>query len=303
MLQPRRPPRRVDVACPRLPARWVFTLNPKLALLDFLEARGFYLRKAFPGEAPNTLRRDQLRELRRLGRDRSTGRKATTLLGPRLEYFGGPALEFLVAEVWCREIYRFQASGDRPRVLDCGANIGLATLYVKRLYPNARVTAFEADPTVFDALRENVRSFGHGDVDLVDRAVWTDETELSFSTDAASTAGRIVGGGGQTILVRTTTLAPYLEEPIDFLKMDIEGAEVDVLTGVAPQLPNVRVLFVEFHSQPGHPQRLHELLAVLAGAGFRLFVEQGGNPVRCPLADRPEHKGFDLLLNIFATRD
>jgi FkbM family methyltransferase len=40
--------------------------------------------------------------------------------------------------------------------LDCGANIGLATLFFKRLYPESEIHAFEPDPETFKMLRRNV---------------------------------------------------------------------------------------------------------------------------------------------------
>jgi len=43
-----------------------------------------------------------------------------------------------------------------PLIFDCGANIGLATLYFKNLYLGARIVAFEADPETAAVLRENV---------------------------------------------------------------------------------------------------------------------------------------------------
>src|SRR5215204_3393788 len=49
----------------------------------------------------------------------------------------------------------FETANQSPRILDCGANIGLASLFFKRHYPAARITAFEADPEIAAILREN----------------------------------------------------------------------------------------------------------------------------------------------------
>ena len=47
-----------------------------------------------------------------------------------------------------------------PRILDCGANVGLASLFFRRLYPQARITAFEADPALFAILEANLDANG-----------------------------------------------------------------------------------------------------------------------------------------------
>src|SRR3954471_24828978 len=46
----------------------------------------------------------------------------------------------------------YRAGSTAPRILDCGANVGLASLFFKRGYPSARITAYEADPALFRIL-------------------------------------------------------------------------------------------------------------------------------------------------------
>ena len=60
-----------------------------------------------------------------------------------------------------------------PRILDCGANVGLASLFFKRRYPAARITAFEADPALFAILDANLRANGAADVEARHAALWT----------------------------------------------------------------------------------------------------------------------------------
>ena len=46
-------------------------------------------------------------------------------------------------ELFLDEIYRFQTNNEKPVIIDCGANIGLSSLYFKSIYPNAILHAFE----------------------------------------------------------------------------------------------------------------------------------------------------------------
>lgn len=283
-------------------------MKPTRLLAQGVESLGYRIRRIEDDDPVRKLARGQLPEFRRLARDPSTHLKTTDLLGHTLQYFGGGVLCRLIAEIWCREIYAFPTSSAAPRVLDCGANIGVATLYVKQRCPQARVTAFEASPEVCAALRHNVASFGHADVEVVNAAVWTEKGELSFSTDPESTGGRIGGaetGSGEkprTVTVPTVALDAYLDEPIDLLKIDIEGAETAVIEHLGDRLRNVRSLFVEYHSEPGTAQSLDRILEAISAAGLRYYIEGCGPISPRPFESLRVHKGFDGLLNIFASR-
>jgi len=105
--------------------------------------------------------------------------------------------------------------------------------------------------------------------------------------------------------VESIRLKEYLvkEETVDILKMDIEGAEIEVLKDCRESLSNVKNIFVEFHSYMIEPQRLSVVIDVLESAGFRYFVMQPENRVS-PLINHfnKSNPGMDLQLNIFAYR-
>jgi hypothetical protein len=88
---------------------------------------------------------------------------------------------------------------------------------------------------------------------------------------------------------------------VDFLKIDIEGAETETLKDCADRLGNVENLFVEYHSFDGERQTLDTLIGILAGAGFRLHVHSP-NASPQPFVHRDLNAGMDLQLNIFAFR-
>ena len=100
----------------------------------------------------------------------------------------------------------------------------------------------------------------------------------------------------------TSRLRDYLGEPIDLLKLDIEGAEVDVLLDCRDRLTNVARVFVEYHSFAESEQRLDILLALLKTSGFRVYIQTEVCPPR-PFVKRTPYMGMDLQLNIFAVRD
>ena len=67
-------------------------------------------------------------------------------------------------------------------------------------------------------------------------------------------------------------LAEYLSEPVDFLKMNIESAEWEVLEDSAEYLSNIREMVVEYHHLPGIPRTLHRILDLLDRQGFEYAI-------------------------------
>jgi len=170
----------------------------------------------------------------------------------------------------------FETANPSPRILDCGANIGLASLFFKRRYPAARITAFEADPGLAAMLEDNMRRNRAGDVEVVAAAVWTEAGEVAFRPDGAdSGAVAALAGASATEAIRVPTirLAERLAaEPIDLLKLDIEGAESVVLADCAAALDNVAAVILEVHEFDPAKRRGPELRQLLADSGFTYAV-------------------------------
>ena len=202
-----------------------------------------------------------------------------------------------------RELYRFATTEDVPRIIDCGASIGLNTCYFKHLYPKSDIVAFEPDPRVFEILKRNCESWGANDIRLIPKAVWTRESTLPFRGDG-KWSGRVdeEATGEDIPRVPTCRLRDYLTERVDLLRLDIQGAEVDVLLDCADLLGHVQYLAVDYHSVFKRPQRLDELTGLLARAGFRMHFRA------TPQSDRPFlyrclEGGIDAQLHIFAFRE
>ena len=239
-----------------------------------------------------------LEQLKSIPRYQTT---TTSLFGKPFVVPDPPSFVFSYREIFDEQIYRFNTRTDRPFILDCGANVGLSVIYFKRLYPRSVITAFEADKEIFKLLQTNLKAFGYDDVEIINRAVWNGETELNFTSDGADGGRLSTESDRPDHVVKTVRLKNYLDHKIDFLKLDIEGAETQVLTDCADALYNVETLFVEYHSFDAEPQTLHILVDVLAQAGFRLHV-QALAPAAQPFVKRNPVMGMDMQLNIFAFR-
>lgn len=225
-------------------------------------------------------------------------RGKSTYFGFPMTYSHPQSFTGLIKQIFPTHVYDFVASRPDPLIIDAGANIGLATVYWKQRFPEARIIAFEADPEIVTILEQNVAAARYTDVEVVSKAVWVREEVLTFASEGGD-AGRL--GEGST-KVQAIRLADYLTEEIDLLKMDIEGAEVDVILDCSNKLKLVSNIAVEYHSIVGRPQRLGKMLTCLENAGFRLFVRAEYSPT-VPMRTVASEFGMDMRLNIWGVRE
>jgi len=204
-------------------------------------------------------------------------------------------------EIFMDEIYKFQCVKDNPVILDCGSNYGASILYFKSIYPNAVITGIEADPTIFKILKKNVNN-RYSDVNILNKAISNKKGTISFYSEGAD-GGRThkMNESRQTYKIDTISLDCLIDRKIDFLKMDIEGAETDVLCG-SQNLGNVDQLFIEYHSFIEEKQKLGDLLSTLTKFNFRFYIHTQFCSKK-PLLEKKTQLGMDLQLNIFAIRN
>jgi FkbM family methyltransferase len=238
------------------------------------------------------------------GRSSRFRRKTLKIDGWKIETPDVASLISAYREIFVNEIYSFPSATPRPVIVDCGSNIGLSILYFKSLYPESRILAFEADPEIFSILKNNLAINGVKNVELLQKAVWVSDGVLSFSQEGADGGRLDVGNDGSLIQVPSVRLANFLEDldRVDFLKIDIEGAENAVIEDCEDVLKKIPFAFVEFHSFTGrNPQGFGKMVNRFEEAGFRTHI----HPVYT--CKRPFHgiaavSGMDLQLNCFFTR-
>jgi FkbM family methyltransferase len=250
--------------------------------------------------ASTDLFREVLREVRELRRgfenwlaltlaiaiSRLEGRPAALQMrarrGPILQTPSGDRSWWTAVECFGRDCYRLQEQGlpPAPTVVDIGANIGSFTLAVLALRPRAHVTAYEASPAAIRTLTANLAANGVASrVQVEHRAVtgraevdtvWLSEHEGDLCTSSIVGLGRDTFTTSARIEVPSTSLSAVLAshpDGIDLLKMDVEGAEFEIVKATpAEQLASVARVVIEYHDVPGH--RVEELAERLGAAGL-----------------------------------
>jgi len=185
---------------------------------------------------------------------------------------------FAVAEVFAVGTY------DRPNIhwseartiLDIGANVGAATLWMARRAPNARIVAVEPSPQALELLRDNVRRNGlENRVTVVAGGVGRAAGITHIALDGVSVSGRTSENetGAEVQVYTLDDVAKVAgTNGVDVIKIDCEGAEYDAFAGASPELlRNVEAVVGEYHAVPGHDRG--ELTELLRPAGFEVTLK------------------------------
>lgn len=136
-------------------------------------------------------------------------------------------------------------------IIDAGANIGLTCLYFKEQFPDARIIALEPDADNFELLCKNTANLDG--ITCLREALWHRDEPVeiinrsaepwAFRVNRATTAGASTVPGTCV----TTLLQRFNLSRIDYLKIDIEGAERDVFGGNTDWLDSVGLIAIELH--------------------------------------------------------
>jgi FkbM family methyltransferase len=243
----------------------------------------------------------QLEELMKLPRFNET---TFNFKGVELRMPDAASFRFMFKEIFKQEIYKFRSRNRKPYIIDAGANIGLSTIYFKSIYPESEIIAFEPDNSIFNYLQKNISQFNYKDVQLIKKGLWDKETMLGFNSEGADGGAIDFNEQEKTQTeIEATSLKPFLNRKVDFLKIDIEGAEYTVLQDIEKNLNLVQRIFVEYHSFIGEEQCLSDILEILKRAGFRIYTSNPGNiSIPSPLLGYGNYNNMDFQLNIFGVR-
>jgi FkbM family methyltransferase len=215
------------------------------------------------------------------------------------------ALSFIwqFKEIFVEEYYSFKTDSNAPLIFDCGANVGTSCAFFKKYYPQSRIIAFEPNPNIASYLQTNIRNNFLDNIEVINKAVWIDANGVDLGLENADDSSIYLEKNKKK--VGSIRLKDFLEkeQTIDMLKIDIEGAEVEVMNDCKDNLKHIKNIFIEFHSYINQPQRLSAVTKVLEDAGFRYFIIQPENRSK-PLVNHFNKSipNMDLQLNIFGYR-
>lgn len=211
------------------------------------------------------------------------------LVGFSVSYSSLDLLRYTYREIFVDRLYAIESPKPGMRIIDAGANTGLAMLFFKLVAPDCHITCFEPDPLNCELIRVNVRNNGLRDVSVRNAALSDADGTATMYANAALT-----GDTAQSLsrTFRTSladapsaireyeapalSLKPFLRDPVDILKLDIEGAEGRVICSLGDSLRDVGCVLMEYHYLH-EGNRLHDIIGRLEDAGldFRLEAPDG----------------------------
>jgi FkbM family methyltransferase len=206
----------------------------------------------------------------------------------------GPAL--LLNGLWETEVTKWFQETLRPGdvFVDVGANVGYYTLLGSNLVGDGgHVFAIEAHPRMMELLHRNVIVNGRYNVSTWHRAAWSRSETLKFHIRrhfiSNSSAGSLSDHGKELldddediVEVTAVTLDEILAESprVDLIKIDVEGAELQVATGLARTFASNPSITVMFEWSPGQIAMVGDepqaLLDLMRSHGFRFRLMERG---------------------------
>lgn len=161
---------------------------------------------------------------------------------------------FTVHELFCRHDY--EVAADAKTIVDIGSNIGISARYFMSHAPGAHLHLFE--PVPFNVKRLKAQLAGHEDsFTLTEAAVAAESCRVSFGVEPTGRYCGIDAELPESITVDcigiNTVLERVLEtsDSIDLLKIDTEGAELDTLAAIRPDLlRKIKSIRLETYENP-----------------------------------------------------
>lgn len=188
---------------------------------------------------------------------KSGGTEPLRVVGyPEVMWFrpGGSDVHLIKNIIYAEE-YNINLRGMVPKnIIDVGANVGYTSVFFANTFPQANVLAFEPEDENFEMLQRNVAPYSN--ISAFKEGVWGRDAELvaaESSYDSWSFSLKESGEvdqKGKFKVVSVSNILNRISGDIDILKIDIEGAEIEIFTPEhADWLKRVKVIVIELHDR------------------------------------------------------
>jgi FkbM family methyltransferase len=201
--------------------------------------------------------------------ERRSGPFEITVAGRKITLRGATSDTLCFQKIWIANEYRspFPLSSG-PLIIDAGANIGLASIYLSTQYSGAKIIAIEPNQSNFALLCKNCAGLN---IELHRAALWSSAGTIEMF-DAGQGHWAYAAKDDRPSIsvgtVRTITIPEIIgTQHVAFLKLDIEGAEREVMLS-ASWLDQIDVIAIELHDRykPGCAEAFYK---ALRGRNFR----------------------------------
>lgn len=181
----------------------------------------------------------------------------------------GQALHDQINETFLQKQYDFISTKKNPLLIDCGAHVGIVSLRWRQLFPNASITAIEADPAIGRILEKNLVFESPKNTRVIKKAVWVHDHGVRFNSSGLDN-GNIEISESRGMHLPSVDLTALISGEVEMLKMDIEGAEYQVLQKLheTKKLKQIARIIIEIHHWDTCANPLPNALCLLQQNGF-----------------------------------
>lgn len=176
------------------------------------------------------------------------------LLDYDVAYLSFATMVNLFNEIFVGLEYYFDTNTQQPYIIDCGSNMGMSILFYKYLYPDAEIVGIEADALTYDVLKKNISQNKLQNTEVYHCAVMDYDGTVTFYNDPDNIGSLQMSTiqereSKSKTEIECVSLERFITKPVDFLKMDIEGAESRVINDLYSKgkLAYIKKLIIEYH--------------------------------------------------------
>jgi len=210
------------------------------------------------------------------------------IFGFEVNFFNYPTFILLFDETFIKNDYYFNTKEKKPTIIDCGSNIGVSLIFFKKLYPKSKIIVFEPDKKTFEKLKINAEHNNFKDVELLNKAVYDSKGTINFYYDPKNPGSLAMSTDKKRFhksykKVDSNILSNYIKKSVDFLKLDIEGAETLVIEELSKKnkLKLIKQMVIEYHHHiDPKDDKFSKILRILEENGFGYQIR---STLRSPL--------------------
>ncbi len=177
----------------------------------------------------------------------------------------------------------YELINDSDNVFDIGANIGFYSINFAKAFPNAKINSFEPIPSTYTLLEKNVSINETNNITINNFGFSSEEKTLEFfvsaSTSVSSSAQDLTNGGDtEKVVCKVLPLDSFVAKnkaKVDFIKCDVEGAELFVYQGAKETLMEQKpIVFTEMLRKWAAKFDYHpnDIIALFEKLGYSCFV-------------------------------
>ena len=152
-------------------------------------------------------------------------------------------------------------------IVDIGAWCGTWAMALQKYAKN--IQCYEPNKLHFDCLSRNLAPYGH--VKLYNQAIGNQDTFVKLSQETATQNTRVLLEKGETKINKLDSLDL---QGVDFIKIDVEGLEMEVLKGAEKTLENVEYLMIELNgNSEKYGSSKRDIKEHLKSLGFKVLIK------------------------------